>query len=67
MDTTKKWYASKGVWTGIVTALFGIYAIVGQVAAAQFGHPLPPVPPLVLTLLGAFGIYARATADAKIG
>lgn len=57
---TKKWYQSKGVWTGVVTVLLAAYGA----AAPQFN--LPHIPEWVFTLLGAAGIYSRVTADAKI-
>lgn len=60
MDT-KPWYKSKGIWTGIVTVLVASYAT----AAAQF-H-LPAIPEFLFALLGAAGIYTRATAETKIG
>lgn len=60
MDDTKKWYASKGVWTGIVTALMGAYLSL----APQFGWPA--VPEWVFSFLGALGIYARVSADKQI-
>ena len=59
MDT-KKWYQSKGVWTGVLTVLLAAYGS----AAVQFN--LPHVPEWIFTLLGAAGIYARATADSKL-
>lgn len=60
MDDTKKWYQSKGVWTGIVTALMGAY-----VTLAPVFH-LPVVPEWIFALLGTLGIYTRVTADSKI-
>ena len=58
---TKKWYLSKGVWTGIATGLLGIYATV-QVYAG-----FPAIPEWVFALLGGLGIYSRIVADTKIG
>jgi hypothetical protein len=57
---TKAWYLSKGIWTGIVTALLGAYLSL----APQFGWP--QIPEFVFAILGALGIYTRATADSKI-
>jgi len=57
---TKKWFQSKNVWTGVVTALMGLYLSL----APQFGWP--SVPEWVFSLLGAIGIYTRITADTKI-
>jgi hypothetical protein len=60
MEESKKWYASKGVWTGVVIILMAGY----NAGAVSFGWPV--VPEWVYTLLGAMGIYARKTADTKI-
>jgi len=60
-QVTKKWWESKNVWTGIVTVLIAAYST----AAGQFG--LPVIPEYVFAILGAFGIYTRVTATAKIG
>lgn len=60
MEDSKKWYASKGVWTGVVIILIAAY----NAGSASFGWP--PVPEWVFTLLGAAGIYARKTADKTI-
>jgi len=56
----KPWYQSKGVWTGVVTALLGTYISL----APQF-H-LPAVPDWVFTILGAIGVYTRVTAATTI-
>lgn len=61
MDDTKKWYASKGIWVGVITVALAAYGS----AAVQFN--LPHVPEWIFTLLGAAGLYSRATADTKIG
>ena len=58
---TKKWYLSKGVLTGIVTGLLGIYATIAPNAG------WPSIPDWVFALLGGMGIYTRVTADTKIG
>jgi hypothetical protein len=55
MDS-KKWWLSKGIWTGVVAVVLAAYAT----AASQFG--LPAVPEWVFAILGAFGVYTRATA-----
>lgn len=60
MDT-KSWWKSKGVWTGIVTGLLGIY----MTLQPQLG--LPVIPDWVFALLGGLGIYTRVTAETKIG
>lgn len=61
MEDKKKWYLSKNIWTGITTALIGLYLTL----APQFG--LPAIPEWIFTLLGAAGIYTRVKADTKIG
>lgn len=66
MDS-KKWYQSKGVWTGIVTVIVGAYETTKVALAPQFGWTLPDIPPLAYTILGALGIYSRAVANTKIG
>lgn len=58
---SKKWFLSKGVWTGIVTGLMGIYLSLAQ----QLN--LPAVPEWIFALLGALGIYSRVVAETKIG
>lgn len=68
MEETKKWYTSKGVWTGVVTFLLGAYSLVSVSIMPALGKPpLPAIPDWVLTLLGAIGVYSRVTADTKIG
>ena len=57
---TKKWYLSKGVWTGVVTAVMGLYVTL----QAQIG--LPAIPEWIFALLGALGIYSRVTAETKL-
>jgi hypothetical protein len=67
MDDKKKWFKSKGVWTGIVTVALGAYELARVNLAPQFGWNLPEVPSVVLTVLGTMGVYSRMTADKKIG
>jgi hypothetical protein len=67
MVDTKKWYLSKGIWTGIVTVLIGLYSLLQVSLMPLFGITLPPIPEWVLVILGSIGIYARNTATAKIG
>lgn len=64
---SKKWYKSKGVLTGIVTILIGLYEAVAVSLAPQLGWTLPPIPAWIFSLLGAMGIYSRVVADKKIG
>lgn len=60
MDT-KSWWKSKGIWTGIVTGLLGIYATLQP----QFGWPT--IPEWIFALLGGIGVYSRVDAETKIG
>ena len=63
MDT-KKWYLSKGIWAGIITAVVGA----GTAICQLFGLDLNSnaIFGVVVTILGALGLYSRATADSKI-
>jgi uncharacterized membrane protein len=60
----KKWYLSKTVWAGIITALVGAAQAIGL----QFGFDLlaNPIAGIVLTILGALGVYGRTTASTVI-
>jgi uncharacterized membrane protein len=60
----KKWYLSKGVWVGIITAVVGA----GTAIAKLFGVDLNSnaIFGVVISILGAVGLYSRATADSKI-
>jgi hypothetical protein len=59
----KPWYASKGVWTGIVTLLIGIWESLNPL----LGTHLPPIPTVIIAVLGALGIYSRVNATTRIG
>jgi len=62
-ETTKVWYKSKGMWAGILTVVFGIYAVV----QAQFGlFDITAYLPIIFTVLGAVGVYGRKEATGKI-
>jgi len=63
---SKKWWTSKTMWAGIVTALLGLYEL-AKPFAEQTGHPLPQIPGVVFTFLGALGVYGRKTATTVIG
>ena len=65
MDS-KKWYQSKGVWTGVLTVVIGTYEGVRMTLAPQFGWTIPEIPPFVYTILGTLGIYSRVVANSKI-
>jgi hypothetical protein len=60
MPDSKPWYQSKAIWSGVVAGLIGIY---NSVAIAK---GLPAVPDFVYTILGAIGVYSRATASTTI-
>ena len=65
MDTASKpWYSSKTIWCAIVTAVIGA----AQAICMQFGFNLlaNPIAGIVLTVLGAVGVYSRATATTTI-
>jgi predicted Kef-type K+ transport protein len=61
---TKAWYKSKGIWTGIITVAVGA----GTAICQLFGYDLNAnaVFGLAISVLGALGLYSRATADTKI-
>lgn len=60
MPDSKPWYASKTIWASVVVGLIGIYNAIGTAKG------LPPIPEWVYTLLGAIGVYTRATATTTI-
>lgn len=62
MEGSKKWYKSKALWTGVITVLLGLYTGIDEYVAPQAGFDLPTIPEFVFVLLGAMGIYTRATA-----
>lgn len=66
MKETKKWYLSKNIWTGIVSVLVGLYSLVAANLGPAFGFVLPIIPEWVFVILGALGIYTRATATKSI-
>ena len=59
-DGTKKWWTSKTVWAGIVSALIVAY----NSLSGSFG--LPSIPEYIYGILAAFGIYSRATATTTL-
>jgi uncharacterized membrane protein len=61
---SKKWYLSKTIWAGIITALVGAAQTIGL----QFGFDLMsnPIASTVLAVLGVLGIYGRASATTSI-
>lgn len=63
---TKKWWKSKGVWTGVITVLIASYETSQKALAPQFGYNLPEIPSFIYMVLGSLGIYTRAVADTKV-
>jgi hypothetical protein len=60
----KKWWQSKGVWTGIVIIVIAtLTAIDAQFNVGLMNNPITQV---ILAMLGAMGVYSRVTADTKI-
>lgn len=57
---SKPWYQSKTIQSAIVTALAGLWNTVAV------PHGMPAIPEWVYGLLGAVGVYSRATATTKI-
>ncbi len=61
---SKKWYLSKTIWAGIITALVGAAQTIGL----QFGFDLMsnPIASTVIAVLGVLGIYGRSSATTSI-
>jgi uncharacterized membrane protein len=61
---TKKWYQSKTIWAGIITALIGA----AEAICTQFGFSLVsnPIFGVVTSILGVLGVYSRATSNTVI-
>lgn len=62
---TKKWWESKTMWSAIIAVVIAFYNtwLANQ---TNFGVNLPPIPEYVYGILGALGIYGRATANTTI-
>lgn len=60
MGSTKSWFQSKTIWSGAVAV--GVAA--WNAASQEFG--VPPIPDYVFGILGALGIYGRASASSRI-
>lgn len=67
MDTSKPWYKSMTIWSGITTFAVATYGLIGQYLAPAIGFHLPAIPGGILAFLGAVGVYGRSTAQQKIG
>jgi hypothetical protein len=63
MTGYKSYLLSKTVWAALITGLIGTYLQV-DIAVAD---ALPDIPPVVLTVLAALGIYGRAVATERLG
>jgi uncharacterized membrane protein len=61
---SKKWYTSKTVWAGVITALVGA----AQTICLQFGFDLlaNPIASTVLSILGILGVYGRVSATTTL-
>lgn len=66
MDDKKKWYASKNVWTGVVTFILGAYSLFQASVGPAIGVSLPPIPEWLFAFLGAIGVYTRVVATKQI-
>jgi hypothetical protein len=59
---SKKWYASKSIWSAVIAGGLGIAQAVGSAT----GHPIV-IPEWVYAILGSIGLYSARTAETKIG
>lgn len=66
LEKGKKWYQSKAVWAGVVGVVISIYNVAVVAVEANFGINLPVTPEWLYTVLAAFGIHGRITANDKI-
>lgn len=63
---TKPWWTSKTIWSDIVTIGVALYGSIAGNLAPDLGFHLKPIPAAFLTLLGALGVYGRATANTTL-
>lgn len=63
MDT-KKWWASKTIWSDVLTIVLAIITLVDKITGSNTMSSELLV--TILTVLGAIGINGRVTADKKI-
>jgi len=61
-EESKKWYQSKVIWCGIISAAIAAY---NSLLTGGTFH-LPVIPEFVYGILAALGIYGRATATTVI-
>lgn len=70
MEDKKQWYKSKTVLAAIAGIVINAYEGVAMGLAPQFGWTLPPISPIVLTvlngILGPIVIHGRVTANTKL-
>lgn len=64
MDGSKPWYKSATIWSDVCTVLISIVALVDK----DFGTHITVnhYYQIAMTLLGAMGLYGRATADTTL-
>lgn len=71
MDSGKAWWASKGVWGGVVAAASGVAGLFGanvdEAAQAQMTEAIISVCSTLSMLGGVVAIIGRIRADKKIG
>jgi hypothetical protein len=58
--TSKVWWQSKTVWSGIVAVAVELYNVFAS------SYSLPAIPSYVFAVLGGLGIYGRVTATTVI-
>lgn len=63
MDS-KKWYQSKTIIAGILTAVIGAAQSIGLLFS--FDLLANPIMSVVITILGALGVYGRSVANKSI-
>jgi len=62
VETSKSWYLSKALWTGVVTVLLGLY----ELLRGNLFPGWPNIPDYVISILGVLGITFRATAKTTL-
>jgi len=65
-EAVKVWYKSKGMWAGILTAVFGLYSVVQANFPQLHLFDITGFLPVIFTILGVFGVYGRIDAGGKI-
>ena len=71
MDGAKPWWASKGVWGGIVAALCGLLAAFGVLSPEQSDAAQASLPEALAAAGAAVGgllaVWGRVSAKTKVG